>query len=68
MDENCLSESLDGCCCECGLRDNDETCCKGLYIVKEHGYCQGFKRNRDKKTDGDNRHPSVHEFLKGGKV
>ena len=49
MDENCLSELIDGCCCECGLRDDDKTCCKGLYIVKEHGYCQGFKRNQDEK-------------------
>jgi hypothetical protein len=49
MEENvCLSEILNGqCCCKCDHRDKDgQTCCAGMYVVKEHGYCQGFKENR----------------------
>ena len=43
MDEECLFELLNACCCRCEFKDDDETCCKGLYVVKKHGYCQGFK-------------------------
>lgn len=45
MEENsCLLEILNGqCCCKCARRDKDsQTCCCGTYVVKEHGYCQGF--------------------------
>ncbi|MHB1665548.1 MAG: hypothetical protein ACYCT7_09885 [bacterium] len=45
MDENCFLELLDACCCKCGHKDKnseDKTCCNGIYIAKEHGYCQNF--------------------------
>ena len=45
MEENaCLLELLNGqCCCKCDRKDKDaQTCCRGTYVVKEHGYCQGF--------------------------
>lgn len=57
MDENCLLELLNECCCKCGYRDildhasNDKTCCRGMYIVKEHGYCQGFKETSEIKDN-----------------
>lgn len=52
MEENvCLSEILNGqCCCKCDCKDKDgATCCDGMYVVKEHGYCQGFKENGNKE-------------------
>ena len=52
MDESCLLELLNACCCKCGCRDDDKTCCKGLYVVKEHGYCQGFKEKSGDKENG----------------
>ncbi|MHB1679979.1 MAG: hypothetical protein ACYCTB_05650 [bacterium] len=46
MNENCFLELLNACCCECGHKDKnnneDKTCCNGIYIAKEHGYCQNF--------------------------
>ena len=42
MKENaCLLEILNGsCCCKCDCKDKDSaTCCDGMYVVKEHGYC-----------------------------
>jgi hypothetical protein len=50
MDENCLMELLNACCCKCDLRDDDKTCCMGLYVIKEHGYCQRFKVKGDKNN------------------
>ena len=52
MDENCLLELLNACCCKCGSRDDDTTCCMGLYVVKEHGYCQGFKEKSGDEENG----------------
>jgi hypothetical protein len=52
MDENCLLELLNACCCKCGYRDDNKTCCRGLYVVKEHGYCQGFKEKSGDKENG----------------
>ena len=41
---DCLLEVLKACCCKCEYRDDAETCCSGMYVVKPHGYCQGFKK------------------------
>ena len=52
MEENvCLSEILNGkCCCKCDRRDEDgQTCCDGIYVVKEHGYCQEFNQKKEEK-------------------
>ena len=43
MDENCLLKLLNKCCCKCQYRNNDNTCCLGKYLAKEHGYCEEFK-------------------------
>ncbi len=52
MDEKCFLNLLNSCCCECGNKDkNDKTCCNGIYIAKEHGYCQDFI---EKNKDGQN--------------
>jgi hypothetical protein len=53
MDENCFLELLNACCCKCGYKDKnneDKTCCSGLFIAKEHGYCENFIKIKIKEV------------------
>ena len=54
VEENvCLLEILnEQCCCKCACKDeSDQTCCDEIYVVKEHGYCQGFKEKKGKENE-----------------